>query len=273
MNIRWIGSPNFTKGRGSSKITTIVVHHMVGTLASTDSVFQNRERNTSAHYGVGRDGSIHQYVSESDTAYHAGNFPVNQRSIGIEHEDLGRDEFTDLEYQVSAELIRSICNRNNLAIDAVTIRPHHEFTATACPGLLDINRLITLAKGEEMLPMKPEEERSRYVEVLGREPEPGAKLGQRTELQFFQDAVPEIKTAREEAKKKLKDMGAAFVAEAAKVADLNKEIYRLGTANKALEEQAKEAQTKLEQLPDTALENYSLGALLQAAFKKTFKIK
>jgi hypothetical protein len=45
---------------------------MEGTLAATDSWFLTPESQVSAHYGVARDGRIHQYVGESDTAFHAG---------------------------------------------------------------------------------------------------------------------------------------------------------------------------------------------------------
>lgn len=146
----WIGSPNFKEGRGGKKLSLIVVHHMAGTLAGTDKVFQDTNRNTSAHYGVGRNGEIHQYVYDSDTAFHAGNYDINQRSIGIEHEDLNADNYTELEYQTSAQLIRSLCSKYGLPINAQTVRPHRDFFATACPGTLDIGKLIALAKGDDM---------------------------------------------------------------------------------------------------------------------------
>lgn len=150
--MQWIGSPNFTKGRGGNSVDTVVVHHMAGTLSATDAVFQDQNRDTSAHYGISRDGTVHQYISEDDTAYHAGDWKTNQVSIGIEHEDLGKDDFTDVEYQTSAALIRDICQRYDLPINSSTIRPHHDFTATACPGSLDIDHLINLANegGDEM---------------------------------------------------------------------------------------------------------------------------
>lgn len=120
---------------------------MVGTLASTDSVFQNTGRNTSAHYGVGQ-SDVHQYVDEGNTAFHAGNWLENLQSIGIEHEDFGSDHFTDALYANSASLIRDICARYGLPINRDTIRPHNQFTATACPGALDIDRLIREANNQ-----------------------------------------------------------------------------------------------------------------------------
>lgn len=151
MNVLWTGSPNFTKGRAGKPIQYIVVHHMAGTIEAADAVFQDTVRDTSAHYGIARDGRVHQYVLETDTAYQAGVYDINQRSIGIEHEDLNADDYTELEYETSAALIRDICKRYNLPINANTIRPHHAFTPTACPGSLDLSRLIQLAnEGVEM---------------------------------------------------------------------------------------------------------------------------
>ncbi len=155
-NIIWIGSSNYTLGRNGQSIKHIVVHHMDGTLSATDSVFQDTSRNTSAHYGVGQ-SEIHQYVKEKDTAYHAGNWNENLQSIGIEHEDFASDNFSDAVYASSAALIKDICTRYDLPISRATIHPHNEFVATACPGTLDIDRLINEAtKPEGDVPVTPD---------------------------------------------------------------------------------------------------------------------
>jgi hypothetical protein len=148
MNISWIGSPNYTAGR-SGKIEFIVCHWMAGTLASADSVFQNTTRQTSAHYGVGQGGNVHQYVKESDTAWHSRQ--VNPVSIGIEHEGGPTIPITDSVYDTSAELIASIWKRIGKTVPLVK---HNSFVATQCPGTLDLDRLYRLALnkygGEEM---------------------------------------------------------------------------------------------------------------------------
>lgn len=138
MNISWIGSPNYTAGR-SGKIEFIVCHWMAGTLASADSVFQNTTRQTSAHYGVGQGGNVHQYVKESDTAWHSRQ--VNPVSIGIEHEGGPTIEITNSVYDTSAELIASIWKRHGI----IPLYPHNKFVATQCSGTLDLDRLYNLA--------------------------------------------------------------------------------------------------------------------------------
>lgn len=147
-------SNNFGIGRSGKQIKFLVCHWIVGTLESADATFQNPDRIASAHYGIG-DTEIHQYVKETDTAYHAGNLTVNRESIGIEHEggwDLGngqRAKPTEETLKTSAVLVADLCKRYNIPIDKDHIFPHNKFSATQCPGLLDIDQIIKLAKGVE----------------------------------------------------------------------------------------------------------------------------
>lgn len=85
-NITWIGSPNHYQGRNGYDITHITLHIMVGYLSGTDSVFKNPSTQASAHYGIGADGTIHQYVDESDGSYSDANYASNNSTISIEHE-------------------------------------------------------------------------------------------------------------------------------------------------------------------------------------------
>lgn len=145
MNIKWIGSPNYTEGRQGKKIDRIVCHWIVGTLSAADITFQNTTTNTSAHYGVGNN-EIHQYVKEPSTAYHAGNWDMNLRSIGIEHQGGPNLPISNETYETSAQLIADICKRGGLTPSSTTIIPHRSVVATQCPGTLDVNRLINRAR-------------------------------------------------------------------------------------------------------------------------------
>ena len=69
---RWLN----TFPPGGLQPAAIVIHISEGTLSSADAWFNNEAAKVSAHYCVGRSGEVHQYVSEEDTAYHAGS-PVN----------------------------------------------------------------------------------------------------------------------------------------------------------------------------------------------------
>lgn len=143
MVIKWVGSPNFDNNR--KPITTVVLHWIVGTLEAADAVFQDDLRDTSAHYGIGQT-EIHQYVEEKNVAYHAGNYEVNQRSIGIEHEGGPDLPITDAVYNQSIELVADICKRYNIPPDDFHIIPHRQIKATQCPGTLDIQRIINGVK-------------------------------------------------------------------------------------------------------------------------------
>lgn len=85
-NITWIGSPNHYQGRNGYHITHITLHIMVGYLSGTDSVFNNPSTQASAHYGIGANGTIHQYVNENDGSYSDANYASNNSTISIEHE-------------------------------------------------------------------------------------------------------------------------------------------------------------------------------------------
>jgi N-acetyl-anhydromuramyl-L-alanine amidase AmpD len=94
--IAWHQSPNYTPGR-SMAVDTVVLHHTASdNLAGTVKWFEMRESRVSAHFTVGKDGSIIQHLSTYDTAWHAGRSldffgrtSVNRFSVGIEIVNIG----------------------------------------------------------------------------------------------------------------------------------------------------------------------------------------
>ncbi len=152
MNREWIGCAphNFRPGRPVGyHPELIVIHVIVGSLLSADRWFNNPAASVSAHYGVGCDGQVHQYVAETDTAFHAGivvnpdcelvmsrpNMNPNYYSIGIEHEGQPGDPWTDQQAAASAALIAEIAQRWNIPIDDQHVIQHHEIRASkTCPG-------------------------------------------------------------------------------------------------------------------------------------------
>lgn len=148
----FLQSPNFTKGRGGKNIEFIIIHWFgVGSIDSAESSFMNPDRQASAHYLIS-DDRLDQMVSEEDTAWHCGNLDINKRSIGIEH-DAGIDPQHDLSeksYQTSGKLVREICGRYGIPLDREHIKGHNEIKATQCPGTINIDKIIEIAKGENM---------------------------------------------------------------------------------------------------------------------------
>jgi len=165
---KWMGSPNFTRDRNGHDMAVqpawVVLHTMVGTVASADARFQQKSQQASAHYGVGLDGALYQWVDEKDSAWTNGNSAVegaigrNEDSVTIEHEDGGRydDPRPDALYEASAPLVRRICKRYRIPIDRQHVIGHRECTGnapTACPDALDVERIVAMAAagGEEDL--------------------------------------------------------------------------------------------------------------------------
>lgn len=166
MNIINIPSPNFITGRKTFTPAAVVIHIMEGSLSGTDSWFQSTQSKVSAHYGIGKNGEVHQYVQETNTAWHAGrvNSPSwqlikpaangmyinpNFYTVGIEHEGNDDSNWTDEMYNSSSEMVRTICNRWNIPFDRNHIIGHHEiYSLKTCPGSkVDLNKLIALASG------------------------------------------------------------------------------------------------------------------------------
>lgn len=159
MTPMWKGSPNYSKDRKA--IDTVVLHWFgIGSLESANARFQNPDAKSSAHYGIS-DNKVWQWVKEEHVAWHAGNYPVNQRSIGIEHDATTTKNASDATYQTSAQLLREICGRYAIPLDRQHIIGHNEVAATQCPGTLNIDKIISLAKQD----MTPDEQRT--LEVIG----------------------------------------------------------------------------------------------------------
>ncbi|GFH40222.1 N-acetylmuramoyl-L-alanine amidase [Lactococcus insecticola] len=140
--------PHFTAGRSGAKIDKIVIHHMATTnFDSVPSIWQTRQ--ASAHYGIGKNGEIHAYVDENNTAWHAGNWNANISSIGIEHcNSTGSPAWgiNQATIDASAKLCADIAKRQGLGqlVPYKNIFPHSHFSATACPGQL-LNKLQYIA--------------------------------------------------------------------------------------------------------------------------------
>lgn len=161
-----VAQGNFDTNREA--IDMIILHTEVGFKSGTRAVFARSpivetvnaqgmkesiidpNKGRSAHYAVNMDGTLDHFLEEYLVAYHANNYPINQRSIGIEHEDFA-DPFikrTDALYETSAKLVADICKFYNIPCDTDHIKKHKDVgkKPTACPDGLDTNRIIKRAK-------------------------------------------------------------------------------------------------------------------------------
>lgn len=155
-----VGDGNWNTDRAPI-IHSIVLHTMVGTVAGANARFNTPNTQVSAHYGIGLDGKLYQWVDEDNVAFHAGSYIVNQTSIGIEHED-GTNPQTnpqgynnprpDALYETSAKLVAEICKFYDFPADTDHIFRHEDVIdkqfypgGTSCPDALDTNRIIRMA--------------------------------------------------------------------------------------------------------------------------------
>jgi N-acetyl-anhydromuramyl-L-alanine amidase AmpD len=72
--------------RGPEDIYLLILHSTSGSGTAQNLVdyFARGERPVSAHYIIDADGRVGNSVDPQDIAWHAGNWDVNKRSIGIE---------------------------------------------------------------------------------------------------------------------------------------------------------------------------------------------
>jgi len=160
--IEWLGPAhpnNYLPGRDWPAVDRIVNHHSYGSWDSVIATFKSPRSQVSAHLLIGRSGRIGQIVDFGDTAFAGeGNGSVpprdpnfNERGIHIEWEWWpGLDPaFTGEQYAAGAWL-HDYLLRNYPAIgvlvSGVTVLPHNWNVPTACPGALDLNRIVKEAR-------------------------------------------------------------------------------------------------------------------------------
>lgn len=132
---------NYTVGRSGRKIQAITIHHMAGKLTAKQcgAIFQTVGRNGSAHYGIGYNGEIANYVDESNTAWTNSNWDSNCKSVTIEtsnDENGGNWHVSDASLNSLIKLVADIAKRNNLGklVKGKNLTWHSMFANTSCPG-------------------------------------------------------------------------------------------------------------------------------------------
>jgi len=146
--IKWIGSPNFSSHRGY-KTRAIVNHIMQGTLAGTDAWFANPASKVSSHFGVGKNGEIHQYVDLKYPAWANGgvNKPTwpllisrvnpNYYTVSIEHEGYSGDVMSEAQYQATLSLHQWLIETLGIPVTRDNIIGHYRIDSvnkSNCPG-------------------------------------------------------------------------------------------------------------------------------------------
>jgi hypothetical protein len=144
---------NYAVGR-RLPISRITWHHIAGDALGAIARFQTPDEQVSADYVIGSDGTIYQCVDEANTAYCDGNADSNARTISIEHAGgIASVPYTDRMYAASIELVKDLIDRYGIT-DFQRHRDVIDRTAypggTACPGELDVERIIEAAQGGDV---------------------------------------------------------------------------------------------------------------------------
>ena len=158
----WKGSPNFWPGR--LPLESLVDHVAQGTLAGTDAWFNNPNSQASAHFEVGKNGDIHQYVDTDDSSWGNGallkpdlSIPwiaqafasktyaeywsrhPNRRTISIEHEGHTGEVWTAAMYASDLRLKNWLMEMHDFGqeLNGHLLLGHHHFDSVnraRCPG-------------------------------------------------------------------------------------------------------------------------------------------
>ncbi|MFF0146720.1 N-acetylmuramoyl-L-alanine amidase [Amycolatopsis sulphurea] len=120
-------------GRPQSQKIDYIVLHDTETTWDTALKLAQKPSYLAWHYTVrSSDGLIAQHVPTKDVGWHAGNWYVNSKSIGIEHEGFGAKGtwYTEAMYQSSAKLVGYLARRYGIPLDRAHIIGHDNVPGT-----------------------------------------------------------------------------------------------------------------------------------------------
>ena len=166
---------NITKNKTPNrnhKIDTITIHCIVGqwTAKQGCDFFATTDKQASANYVIGKDGSVGLCVEEKDRSWCSSNSANDHRAITIEVASDTSHPYavTDAAYNALIKLVADICKRNGIKelkwkgdksligqVDKQNMTVHRWFANKACPGDYLYNRHSDIAsKVNELLTPK-----------------------------------------------------------------------------------------------------------------------
>lgn len=99
----WRPVKNYTAG-GQLSVRGVVIHIMDGTLAGTESWFNDSDAQASSHFGTGKGGELRQWVDTADRAW--AQSAGNTSWLSIENEGKGGDTLTSAQLDRCADVLR-----------------------------------------------------------------------------------------------------------------------------------------------------------------------
>ncbi|MCI8431462.1 N-acetylmuramoyl-L-alanine amidase [Pseudoflavonifractor sp. 60] len=138
-------------------VTKLTIHHMAGDLSleQVGEVFSQRDRRSSANYGIDSQGQVGLYVEESNRAWTSSSSENDSQAVTIEvaNDEIGGDwHVSDQAYETLLELCTDICRRNHIeelrftGDETGNLTLHSMFSSeTECPGPYLKSRMGELA--------------------------------------------------------------------------------------------------------------------------------
>lgn len=141
----WIPAPYEEFGEGdygnhdladrpaSQSVKYIVIHDTEGSWDTTIKLVQDPTYVSWQYTLRSSDGHVAQHVPLKDVAWHAGNWYVNAKSVGLEHEGflVSPDAwYTEAMYRSSARLVRYLASRYGIPLDRQHILGHDTVPGT-----------------------------------------------------------------------------------------------------------------------------------------------
>jgi N-acetylmuramoyl-L-alanine amidase len=116
----------------SQKIDYIVIHDTEATWDTTLDLVQDPTYVSWQYSLRSADGHVAQHVKHKDVAWQAGNWYVNSKSIGLEHEGFAAQGtwYTEAMYRSSAKLVRYLAARHHIPLDRAHIIGHDNVPGT-----------------------------------------------------------------------------------------------------------------------------------------------
>ncbi|MET0132203.1 MAG: peptidoglycan recognition family protein [Kibdelosporangium sp.] len=116
----------------NQKVDYIVIHDTEGQWNGVLQMVQDPTY-VSWHYTLrSSDGHVAQHVPTKDVAWHAGNWYVNAKAVGLEHEGFAKlgSWYTEAMYQSSAKLVRHLAAKYQVPLDRAHIIGHDNVPGT-----------------------------------------------------------------------------------------------------------------------------------------------
>lgn len=133
----------------------VIIHTIEGSLSGADSWFRNPSSRVSAHFGVGKDGSIIQWVDTNSRAW--ANASANSIAISIENEGKGSEAFTKEQIEANAAIyawahkVHGVPLAYAKSATGSGLGYHKQFLSwslggTACPGTKRVDQIPQIMK-------------------------------------------------------------------------------------------------------------------------------